>query len=87
MKRWQRIVIAAASILVAIAIAVFVDTGFVNDTMDCGSGMNGYGYCNNSQGSGLLYLLKVCGVMFLFALGGGLIFTPPPPVESSKVVS
>ncbi|MFZ2190417.1 MAG: hypothetical protein WA057_02490 [Candidatus Magasanikiibacteriota bacterium] len=56
--------LGAAAILAAIAVG-FIKTGYHPDTMDCGSGMNGVGYCYNDSGPWPLAALQVVVILVL----------------------
>lgn len=75
MKRWKEILIGLALVAGAILVAVYVDSGYQPDSMDCGSSAltSWRGNCDDSDGWLILALLKCLAVIVMGLLGLGLI--------------
>lgn len=82
MKRWQEILVGMLAVICAVALGG-VDTGFSPDSMDCGSGMNGRGYCGDGNGFFLIPLLKWC-VTIVLGIIGVLMLVGPQPVATKE---
>lgn len=69
MKKVLFALVGIALVILAVYVFKFVDSGYIPDSMDCGSGMNGYGYCYDDEGPWIMGLLKALGVFFSAVFG------------------
>ena len=83
MKRTKEIVIGVAILCLAIWLTSW-DTHFRPDSMDCGTGMNGRGYCDDGQGFFLVPLLKWITFFVLCLIGLGKLQGHPKQSTSTE---
>jgi len=83
MKRWQEILLGLLLFGAAVGLVMFVDSGYRPDSMNCGSGMNGVGYCYDDSGCILLALLKGA-LVIIFGLVGFCLIVGPQPAATEE---
>lgn len=83
MKRWQEIPVGLMLVVIAVALG-FVDSGYIPDSMDCGSGMSGRGYCYDGSGFFLVPLLKWGVTVVLGIIGLAMLVGPQQPVTKKE---